>query len=60
MPRTKSQNQLIEFKGNSLPVVAVTLRTLDVATLAATARDLSGDDAFFDGDAAVLELAQVA
>ena len=59
MSRAKSQKQLIEFKGNSLPVVAVTLRTLDVATLETTAGQLFGDDAFFDGDAAVLELAQI-
>jgi len=59
MPRAKNQKQLIEFKGNSLPVVAVTLRSLDVTALEATASELFGDDAFFDGDAAVLELAQL-
>ena len=60
MPRAKPQKQLIEFKGNSLPIVAVTLRSLAAEALATTASELFGGDAFFDGDAAVLELAQVA
>lgn len=59
MPRAKNQKQLIEFKGNSLPVVAVTVRSLDPESLTTAAAELFGDDAFFDGDAAVLELAQV-
>ena len=59
MPRAKPQKKLIEFKGNSLPVVAVTLRSLDVDLLTVTASELFGDDAFFEGDAAVLELAQL-
>lgn len=57
MRKTKTP-PLIEFKGTTLPVVAVTLRSLAPAELAAAAGALFGDDAFFDGDAAVLELAQ--
>lgn len=57
MRKTRTQ-QLIEFKGMTVPVVAVTLRTLDIDDLAHTASDLFGDSDFFDGDAALLELAQ--
>lgn len=49
---------LIEFKGTTVPVVAVTLRSLDGAALAEAASALFGDGAFFEGDAALLELAQ--
>ena len=55
MSRTKSP-ALIEFKGTTLPVVSVTLHSLDPKQLSRTATELFGDDAFFDGDAAVLEL----
>lgn len=56
--RKNSRSQLIEFKGTTIPVVAVTLRSLNVEDLAHTATDLFGDSDFFDGDAALLELAQ--
>ena len=55
MSRTKSP-ALIEFKGTTLPVVSVTLHSLNPVRLAETATELFGNDAFFDGDAAVLEL----
>ncbi|WP_305073257.1 septum site-determining protein MinC [Propionivibrio sp.] len=59
MARAHKKPQLIEFKGTTLPVVSVTLHTLNPAQLATTASDLFGDAAFFDGDAAVLELEQI-
>jgi septum site-determining protein MinC len=59
MPRTDKKKQLIEFKGTTLPVVAVTLRSLQDEALSAAASALFGDDAFFDGDAALLELSQL-
>ncbi|WP_300454619.1 septum site-determining protein MinC [Accumulibacter sp.] len=59
MPRAHSTLQLIEFKGVTLPVVAVTVHSLQVDELAAAAAALFGDDPFFDGDAALLELSQV-
>ena len=59
MPRADKKKQLIEFKGTTLPVVAVTLRSLQAEPLSAAASALFGDDAFFDGDAAVLELSQL-
>ena len=59
MPRTDKKKQLIEFKGTTLPVVAVTLRSLHAEALSKTASALFGDDAFFDGDAALLELSQL-
>lgn len=59
MPRTQKKPQPIEFKGTSLPVVTVTLRTLQPEPLAEAASALFGDDAFFDGDAALLELSQL-
>lgn len=59
MARASKKTQLIEFKGTTLPVVSVTLRSLHPEHLAQTARELFGDDAFFDGDAAVLELDQL-
>lgn len=60
MPRTDKKKNLIEFKGTTLPVVAVTLRSLHAASLAEAASTLFGDDAFFDGDAALLDLSQLA
>lgn len=59
MPRAHSTLQLIEFKGVTLPVVAVTVHSLQAEELAAAADALFGDDPFFDGDAALLELSQV-
>ena len=59
MARTNKKPQLIEFKGTTLPVVSVTLHTLNPEQLATTASELFGDEAFFDGDAAVLELEQI-
>ncbi len=59
MPRAQKKTQLIEFKGNSLPVIAVTLRTLQPEQLAKAASALFGDEAFFDGDAALIELNQI-
>ena len=59
MSRSTKQKQLIEFKGNSLPVVAVTLRSLDIDVLAEIASELFGDESFFEGDPALLELAQL-
>ena len=58
MPRTNKTNPLIEFKGTTLPLVTVTLRSLQLGELAEAANTLFGDDPFFDGDAAVFELSQ--
>ena len=58
MPRI--DKTLIEFKGTTLPVVAVSLRSLQAAALDAAAHELFGDDRFFDGDAALLELSHIA
>jgi septum site-determining protein MinC len=57
---TNKTRQLIEFKGTTLPVVVVTLRSLHPDALAEAASALFGDDEFFDGDAALLELSQIA
>lgn len=59
MSRTDKKKPLIEFKGTTLPVVAVTLRSLQAEPLGKAASALFGDDAFFDGDAALLELSQL-
>ncbi len=59
MARTTKKPQLIEFKGTTLPVVSVTLHTLNPTQLATTATSLFDDDTFFDGDAAVLELEHI-
>lgn len=50
---------LIEFKGTTLPVLAITLRSLDPKELAAAGSTLFGEGAFFDDDLAVLDLSQV-
>ena len=50
---------LIEFKGTTLPVLAITLRSLAPAELATTSGALFGDGGFFDGDLAVLDLSQL-
>ena len=59
MARANKKPQLIEFKGTTLPVVSVTLHSLQTAPLAKAAGELFGDDAFFDGEAAVLELDRI-
>ena len=59
MARANKKPQLIEFKGTTLPVVSVTLLSLQTAPLTKAASELFGDDAFFDGDAAVLELDRI-
>lgn len=59
MARANKKPQLIEFKGTTLPVVSVTLHSLQTAPLTKAAGELFGDDAFFDGDAAVLELDRI-
>ncbi len=59
MTRASKKLQLIEFKGTTLPIVSVTLRSLHPEQLARTATELFGDEAFFDGEAAVLELDQI-
>jgi septum site-determining protein MinC len=60
MARANKKLQLIEFKGTTLPVVSVTLHSLQSGPLARTAAELFGDEAFFEGDAAVLELDRIA
>jgi len=50
---------LIEFKGSTLPVLAITLRSLDPKELANASGALFGDGGFFDGDLAVLDLSQL-
>lgn len=50
---------LIEFKGTTLPVLAITLRSLEPAELATASGALFGDGGFFDGDLAVLDLSQL-
>jgi septum site-determining protein MinC len=57
MPRI--DKALIEFKGSTLPVVFVSLRSLQPEALAAAAIALFGDDRFFDGDAALLDLSHL-
>lgn len=59
MARANKKLQLIEFKGTTLPVVSVTLHSLQLGLLARTAAELFGDEAFFEGDAAVLELDRI-
>ena len=59
MARANKTLQLIEFKGTTLPVVSVTLHSLQSGPLTKAASELFGEDAFFDGDAAVLELDRV-
>lgn len=50
---------LIEFKGTTLPVLAITLRSLAPKELATASSALFGDGGFFDGDLAVLDLSQL-
>jgi septum site-determining protein MinC len=56
MARADKKKRLIAFKGTTLPVISVTLRSLHSGHLAETAANLFGKDGFFDGDAAILEL----
>jgi septum site-determining protein MinC len=58
MPPTHKTPPLIEFKGTTLPIVTVSLRSLQLGELGEAASALFGDDPFFDGDAAVLDLSQ--
>ena len=57
---SRIEKALIEFKGTTLSVVAVSLRSLAPDALDAQAGILFGDDRFFDGDAALLDLSQLA
>lgn len=50
---------LIEFKGTTLPALAITLRSLDPQALATASSTLFGDGGFFDDDFAVLDLSQL-
>ena len=50
---------LIEFKGTTLPVLAITLRSLEPRELATASGALFGEGSFFDGDLAVLDLSQL-
>lgn len=59
MARAHKKPQLIEFKGTTLPILSVTLHSLQSGPLAKAASELFGDEAFFDGDAAVLELDRI-
>ena len=59
MARANKKPQLIEFKGTTLPVVSITLHSLQTEPLALAATELFGDDAFFDDDAAILELDRI-
>ena len=59
MIRPSRKPELIEFKGVTLPVVSITLRTLLAEQLEKTATALFGSNDFFDGDAAVLELEHI-
>ena len=53
---SRIEKALIEFKGTTLSVVAVSLHALQPDALDAQAAALFGDDRFFDGDAALLDL----
>lgn len=59
MARTSKKTSLIEFKGTTLPVVSVTLHSLQSGALAGAATELFGEEAFFDRDAAILELDRI-
>lgn len=50
---------LIEFKGTTLPVLSITLRSLEPQALATASGALFGDGGFFEGDLAVLDLSQL-
>ncbi|NOT69641.1 MAG: septum site-determining protein MinC [Methylophilaceae bacterium] len=59
MLQADPKKPLIEFKGNSLPVIAIILRSLNPASLKEAANALLSERDFFDGDAALLELSQL-
>ena len=59
MSRSEQKKSLIEFKGTTLPVVVVSLRSLHPESLIAAANELFGGDAFFEQDAALLDLAHL-
>ncbi|HJW26649.1 MAG TPA: septum site-determining protein MinC [Rhodocyclaceae bacterium] len=50
------RESLIELKGAMLPVLSVILRSLDLEKLKREARDKFGEEAFFDGELAALDL----
>lgn len=56
MPRARQAPALIEFKGTTLPVVIITLHSLQWQKIAEAAQQLFGEDPFFDGDAALIDL----
>ncbi|HZX31689.1 MAG TPA: septum site-determining protein MinC [Rhodocyclaceae bacterium] len=51
-----SAHSLIELKGAMLPVLSVILRSLDLGALKQEALDKFGEEAFFDGELAALDL----
>ncbi|MGE5491189.1 MAG: septum site-determining protein MinC [Actinomycetota bacterium] len=51
-----SAHSLIELKGAMLPVLSVILRSLDIDALKKEALDKFGEEAFFDGELAALDL----
>lgn len=51
-----STHSLIELKGAMLPVLSVILRSLDLEALKKEAKERFGDEAFFDGELAALDL----
>lgn len=53
------RDSLIEIKGAMLPVLSVILRSLDPEQLQNEARRMFGEEAFFDGDLAALDLGHV-
>jgi septum site-determining protein MinC len=55
----RRSKQLIEFKGNTLSVIVVTLRSLQLDELTKTAHELFGGESFFEGDAALLEVGEI-
>ncbi|MBS1189301.1 MAG: septum site-determining protein MinC [Rhodocyclaceae bacterium] len=53
------RDSLIELKGAMLPVLSVIVRSLDLAQLTAEARQMFGEESFFDGDLAALDLSAI-
>lgn len=58
MKNTKPQ-KLIEFKGSTVPVIIITVRSLEAQALRDEAQKIFGDSDFFDGDAGLIDLSQV-
>lgn len=58
MKNTKPQ-KLIEFKGSTVPVIIITVRSLEAQALRHEAQKIFGDSDFFDGDAGLIDLSQV-